>query len=182
MKITEKFLSLGKQARSGIRFTKNIERIIIHWIGPYPNQVVTSPWNWWENGSDGKGIKASAHFILKDDAVLQSLPLNEVGWHSGDQRNYDSIGIEVIPMNNEGEFSKASIETLRQLIVHIRKEIGKPLSLERHFDGVQKKDCPRFYTPLSEVLTRENQQENSTVTGDKRWEELKSFLNGGNDE
>jgi len=182
MKITEKLLSKGKNARSGLLLNR-IKKIIIHWIGPYPNQSVHSPWNWWENGSDGKGIKASAHFILKDDEVLQSLPLNEVGWHSGDDRNYESIGIEVIPMNNEGEFSKASIETLRLLIAHIRKEVGNSLTLERHYDGVQKKDCPRFYTPLSEVLTKENQQDNATEKGEQRWEKLKSFLNGGgNDE
>ena len=57
-------------------------------------------------------VQASAHYIIKDNDVLQTLPLNEVGWHSGDMRNYHSIGIEVIPMNTQGEFSKDTILTL----------------------------------------------------------------------
>ncbi|MDR2923432.1 MAG: peptidoglycan recognition protein family protein [Treponema sp.] len=168
MKITQKHLTLGKPARSGIKFAKKLERIIIHWIGPYPNQVVSTPWQWWENGSDGKGVQASAHFIVKDDDIIQCLPLNEVGWHSGDMRNYDSIGIEVIPMNVAGEFSKTTIETLKLLIQHIRQETGLDLPLKRHFDGVQGKPCPQYYTDFSKV-----------PGGQQRWEELKQILNGG---
>jgi hypothetical protein len=171
MEITQKLLSLGKLARGldgkPVKFTKPLKKIIIHWIGPYPNQDVITPWGWWENGSNGKGVQASAHFILKDKNVLQALPLDEVGWHSGDARNYDCIGIEVIPMNTEGEFSKTTIDTLKLLIKHIRKEIGLNLELERHYDGTQKKDCPKFYTPVTSL----------PESGQKRWEDLKVFLN-----
>jgi hypothetical protein len=183
MILIQRFLTLGKPARSGKKFTAKPDTIIIHWIGPYPKQTVYEPWNWWENGNaktqqlDGTGVAASAHFILKDENGLQALPLDEIGWHSGDNRNYNSIGIEVIPMNNEGEFSKQSIDTLRLLIADIRKEIGQDMKLERHYDGVQKKDCPRFYTPLSEVITREKQYNEVPMKGDERWEYLKLFLN-----
>jgi len=177
MIITQKHLSLGKLARSGIKFSKPLQKIIIHWIGPYPNQVVSSPWNWWENGSDGTGVRASAHFIVKNDDILQCLPLDEVGWHSGDSRNYESIGIEVIPKNEQGEFGSITIDTLQRLIQHIREEIGRPLPLERHFDGTQKKDCPRFYTPLSEIITKDTM--GNDQRGEQRWEKLKLFLNGG---
>ncbi|MDR2965579.1 MAG: peptidoglycan recognition protein family protein [Treponema sp.] len=195
MKITQKHLSLGKLARGGEygkdtagktiiinthkpwEFDKPPVRIIIHWIGPYPGQAVSTPWNWWENGSDGGGVRASAHFIVKDADVIQCLPLNEVGWHAGDSRNFDSIGIEVIPMNIEGEFSKLSIDTLKLVIQHIRNEIGNNLKLERHFDGVQEKDCPRFYTPLSDMVTREEQYNHVPMQGQERWEKLKLFLN-----
>jgi hypothetical protein len=173
MIITEKLLSLGKMARGDVsdttkplKFSKPLERIIIHWIGPYPGQTVTTPWNWWENGEDGKGVRASAHFILKEENVLQCLPLDEVGWHSGDNRNHDSIGIEVIPMNVDGEFSQKTIDTLKLLIQHIRKETGTNLPLKRHFDGTQGKPCPMFYTELS-----------NAAGGQQRWENLKLFLN-----
>jgi hypothetical protein len=180
MNITEKLLTFGRPARQGQRFGSKPARIIIHWIGPYPGQAVSTPWNWWENGADGKGVAASAHFIVKDGDVLQCLPLGEVGWHSGDSRNYGSIGIEVIPMNKEGEFSKVTVETLRELVRHIRKETGLALPLERHYDGLQKKDCPRFYTPCSEVITKDKNGEKQG--GDQRWQELAEYLNGGNDE
>lgn len=174
MIITQKLLSLGKKARSGIKFTKKLEHIIIHWIGPYPYQVVSSPWNDWEN-RNGEGVVASAHFILKDSDLIQCVPLNEIAWHSGDDRNFNSIGIEVIPINEAGEFSKSSIDTLRSLIQHIRKETGLDLPLKRHFDGTQGKPCPLFYTKFSPVITKD--ANGIDVNGQRRWEDLKLFLN-----
>ena len=176
MKITRKLLSTGKRARPGIKFAKPLESVVIHWIGPYPGQAVSTPWNWWENGSDGKGIRASAHFVLKNEDIIQCLPLDEVGWHSGDLRNYNSIGIEVVPMSIDGEFSRATIETLKLLVQHIRHETGRYLELERHYDGVQKKDCPKFYTPLSNAVTKD--EFGYDLNGQERWERLRQFLDG----
>ena len=170
MKLQEKFLSLGKEARgippaNPVYFGKPVDTIIIHWIGPFPKQSVVIPWQWWEDGSDKKGVKASAHFIVKGEDVLQALPLNEVGWHSGDSRNFTSIGIEVIPMNEAGEFAPDTIKTLKELVKHIR-ETYPHTTLSRHFDGVQKKDCPKYYTPLA----RDGKQ------GDERWIALRNYL------
>jgi len=185
MIMTQKYLSLGKKARGGrivdgklfnvemvngipvplerpIYFSGPVDKIIIHWIGAYPGQSVYAPYYWWEDGTNGEGVQASAHFIVKNKDVLQALPLDEVGWHSGDIRVWNSIGIEVIPMDTKGEFSQVTIETLKELIAHIRTVYPKT-KLERHFDGVQKKDCPRYYTPIVE-------------NGQERWEKLKSYL------
>jgi len=182
MKITEHLLSLGKMARGDtsntnkpLLFTRTLEKIIIHWIGPYPHHTPAGVRNWWENGSDGRGVRASAHFIIKDGEVLQCLPLNETGWHSGDTRNHSSIGIEVIPMNKMGEFSETTQNTLKELVAYIRKETGKELELERHFDGVQKKDCPRFYTPITSIL--DGDRVFNPEGGQERWENLINFLN-----
>jgi|GEM_PF-5859212 len=176
MIITQNLLTIGKRARSGINFTKPITKIILHWIGPYPKHTPAGVRNWWENGSDKNGVQASAHFIVKDDECLQCLPLNEIGWHSGDTRNHESIGIEVVPMNATGEFSTTTIQTLKELLQHIKKEIKIDLKIERHFDGVQKKDCPRFYTPSTNLVGVENREANPE-SGDQRWDELKkSFL------
>ena len=169
MIIHEQFLSLGKKARGlqgkPVLFTKPVDTIVLHWIGPYPGQTVGVPWNWWENGTDGAGVVASAHFIVKGKDILQALPLNEVGWHSGDARNYHSIGIEVIPMNDNGEFSKDTIETLKELIAYIRNTYPRA-QLARHYDGVQKKDCPKWYTPLAKDGKK----------GDERWIALRNYL------
>lgn len=172
MQITEQFLSLGKKARglrgSPVFFTKLVDTIVIHWIGPYPGQSVFSPWYWWEDGSDKTGVQASAHFIVKGKDVLQALPLNEVGWHSGDSRNYNSIGIEVIPMDTDGEFSQATVETLKELVEHIRRNTFLSAKLERHYDGTQQKDCPKWYTPFS----RDGKK------GQERWIALRNYLDG----
>jgi hypothetical protein len=164
MKLIEQYLSLGKKARSGVRFQRPVVDIVIHWIGPYPGQSVYSPWYWWEDGPDGKGVEASAHFIVKGADVLQALPLDEVGWHAGDIRNYYSIGVEIIPANTVGEYAQETIETLKDLIRSIR-EIYPGADLTRHYDGTQKKDCPRFYTPYVE-------------NGEEQWIALRNLLDG----
>jgi len=162
MNITNNFLSIGKKARSGRKFTQPVTEVLVHWIGTYI-QRITTPRDWWEFGSDGTGVAASAHFVVKDEYVIQCLPLDEQGAHSGDARNLYSIGIEVCPMNIEGEFSSQSINTLRDLVRHIQNQLGRNLEINRHFDGVQKKDCPRWYTPY-------------VSGGEDRWQLLKTYL------
>lgn len=155
MNIEKKYLSLDKKARPGKILSKP-KYIIIHWIGPFPNQSINDPWKWWENGVDGKGTEASAHFVIKDNDVLKTLPTNEVAWHAGDSRNYCSIGIEVIPNDIYGEFSNASIQTLKELITYLKELLG-PLEIVRHFDGEQKKRCPEYYVDdirWQELLSR----------------------------
>ena len=183
MVIIQKYLSLGRMARGDTRNTKNplyftqpLEKIILHWVGPYPHHTPDGVRHWWENGSDGRGVRASAHFIVKNDIILQCIPLDEIACHSGDLRNYNSIGIEVIPMNATGEFDQLTIKTLKDLIKHIGENAGKDLMLERHYDGAQKKDCPRFYTPVTSLLDGGGRVVNPNG-GNERWEALKQFLN-----
>jgi hypothetical protein len=142
MNITEKFLPIGSKCRSGYALPK-VDSITIHWIGPYPNQTVYSPYYWWRDGSDGKGVEASAHYIVKGNDVLHCIPDDEVAWHCGNREgNYSSIGIEVVPRDVDGRFDNTTISTLKELLAQL-----PPVSLKRHYDWTGK-DCPRFYTPL----------------------------------
>ena len=167
MTVQENYLSPEKLARGlqgkAVYLDKNaVDTIIIHWTGPYPKQNPATVRNWFENGVDGKGVQASVHFIIKNDEVVQTLPLNEVGWHSGDKRNYSSIGIEVIAQDESGVFSASLIASLKEVIALIRTTYPDT-NVVRHFDGVQKKDCPRYYTPLG-------------AGGEEAWETLKILI------
>jgi N-acetylmuramoyl-L-alanine amidase len=102
-------------------------------------------------------VEASAHYIVKDSEVLQAIPTDEVAWHCGSKGNYSSIGIEVIPASYNGMFSTASIDTLRSLLLLLPK-----VPLKRHYDWTGK-DCPRYYTPMSEG-------------GEERWKWIESEL------
>jgi hypothetical protein len=182
MVIRQNFLSLGRRARGQVRDTTQpqffkgpLERIIIHWNGPFPNQTPDIVRDWFEKGNGG-GVQASYHFVLKDKDVLQLMPLNEVAWHSGDMRNWDSIGICVIPENVEGKFSKESEETLRLLVRHVREATGLNLPLKRHFDGMQGKPCPLYYTTASGVVSKDS--DGGERNGQERWEDLKQFIDG----
>jgi N-acetylmuramoyl-L-alanine amidase len=150
--IEQNFIPRGKPARSGLKLA-NPTSITIHWVGPYPAQTPEVVRNWWTNGSNGMGIEASAHFIIKDDRIMQCIPLSEVAWHCGSKGNYASYGIEVVPADKEGKFSEQSIETLIYCISTLPK-----LPLKRHYDWTQK-DCPLYYTPF-------------TKDGNKHWQDL----------
>jgi N-acetylmuramoyl-L-alanine amidase len=100
---------------------------------------------------------ASAHYIVKDNRIVQCIPASEVAWHAGPKANYTSLGIEVIPANKEGKFSDLSIETLIYCVSTLPR-----LPLMRHYDWTQK-DCPLYYTPFA-------------ADGNKHWEELKARI------
>lgn len=159
MIIKQDYLPKPHPARPGLALSYPTS-ITIHWIGPYPKQSVYDPRYWWLKGPDGKGLQASSHYIVKDDNVLECIPTGEVAWHCGSTGNFTSIGIEVIPMNIEGEFSTETIDTLRALLSKLPK-----LELKRHYDWTGK-DCPRWYTP-------------AFAEGEARWEELKKELSSG---
>ncbi len=138
MNLKEQFITKNAPARPGIAM-QEITSITIHWIGPYPKQSVQEPINWWTF----QGLQASAHFVVKDEDVINCIPTSEVAWHCGcNAGNYHSIGIEVVPMNTDGQFSQASIDTLKELLKTLPK-----VELKRHYDWT-KKDCPRYYTPI----------------------------------
>lgn len=115
---------------------KELKSITLHWIGPYPHHTPAGVKDWWENG----GGEASAHYIIKDDECLQCWENDDVAWHCGNKEgNESSIGIEIIPANEKGMFSKESIATLKALLATLPK-----VPLKRHYDW-SGKDCPKYY-------------------------------------
>lgn len=130
------------------------DSITIHWTGPYPGQSPKDVRQWWIDS----GGEASAHFIVKDDEVLQCWPIDKIAWHAGCRiGNYTSIGIEVIPCDKEGRFSDKSIMTLKELLNTLP---NRPLI--RHYDWTGK-DCPKFY------VDRQKWTELLTVLGRRRF-------------
>ena len=136
--LKENFLPEGIPADSGENFQEGKpESVTIHWIGAYPWQTPEIVRSWWETG----GGEGSAHLVVKDKEVLQCWPLTKVAWHCGNiAGNRASIGIEVVPCNIEGEFSVASIATLKAVI----DDFFPGLPLLRHYDW-SGKDCPHYY-------------------------------------
>lgn len=151
MIIKQEFIVKGCVARPGIPLN-NPTSITIHWIGPYPKQQPADVIKWWTRDGIEPSQAASAHYIIKDELCVQAIPDAEVAWHCGCKGNYSSIGIEVIPMNVEGQFSADSIATLKALLQHLPK-----VELKRHYDWTGK-DCPKYYIDQHE------------------WEELKEWL------
>ena len=142
MRLVQKLIPEGQPCDTRERFADGKPDIItVHWTGPYPGQSPDDVRDWWI-GSKGE---ASAHFIVKDDDVLQCWPLDKVAWHAGCRAgNSTSIGIEVIPCNLQGRFSERSIRTLKELLDTMPR-----MQVVRHYDWTGK-DCPAYYTDNEE--------------------------------
>lgn len=137
MNLIKKFLPEGCKCDTRQNFEKGQPSVItLHYVGPFPGQTVDQVREWWEV-SEGE---ASAHYIVKDDTVMQCWPLTKVAWHAGCKAgNSTSIGIEVIPKTAAGEFSEETIKTLKELLDSLPR-----LPIVRHFDWTGK-SCPAFY-------------------------------------
>lgn len=142
MKIIEKFIPEDTKCDSKIKFPEGQPSVItLHWIGPYPGQTPDIVRDYWINS----GKEPSAHFIVKDDTVMQCWPLDKVAWHAGCRAgNLTSIGIEVVPCNVQGRFSEKTIATLKELLDTLPR-----MPIIRHFDWTGK-DCPRYYINSNE--------------------------------
>jgi len=98
----------------------------------------------YQKGQDARDRKVSWHFTVDDKAVYQSLPTNEVGWHTGSGTgNHSSIGIEVCMhpgMDEKLAYEKAALLTA---LMARRLNIALPSRVvqHHHWSG---KDCPRF--------------------------------------
>lgn len=142
MRLVKNFIPDGTPCDTHKNFPDGQPSVItIHWIGPYPEHTPEGVRKWW---IDSKG-DASAHFIVKEEDVLQCWPTEKMAWHAGCAAgNKSSIGIEVVPCNTQGRFSERTIKTLKELL-----DTLPSLPLVRHYDWTGK-DCPKFYLGVSE--------------------------------
>jgi N-acetylmuramoyl-L-alanine amidase len=93
----------------------------------------------------GNSRQASWHFSVDDgDAIYQSIPTNEIGFHAADgggAGNLSSIAIEIC-VNADGDFTKAkenAVELVRYLMDKYHIPIANVVQ-HNHWSG---KDCPR---------------------------------------
>ena len=100
-------------------------------------------------GADAQKRQVSWHFTVDDKFVYQSLPTNEIGWHSGTKAgNSSSVAIEICmhpEMDVEVGYDRAALLTA---VIAYRLGIQVPAGVFQHHDW-SGKNCPR-------VLREEN--------------------------
>ncbi len=144
--------------RQGTKITK-VKAIVIHWTEA-PNQKPTATIDYWS--SDVR--VGSAHFVIgTDGSIYQAIPTNERARHAGNPEgeykekatelfgeginpNAYSIGIEIEPIDSDGNFSQESIDSAIYLTSSLCKEfsLNPQNTVIRHYD-VTGKNCPKFY-------------------------------------
>ncbi len=128
--------------------------IVIHYVG---NPGTTAQQN--RDYFNSSESNVSSHFVIGlEGEIIQCIPLNEISSASND-RNRDTISIEVCHPDESGKFTDASYRSLVRLTAWLC-EIGSLRSSDviRHYD-ITGKLCPLYY-----------------VEHEDAWEQLKSDI------
>lgn len=95
-------------------------------------------------GSNPEAItrQVSWHYTVDDKRAVQSLPDDEIGWHTSTSKgNRDTIGIEIC-VNSDGNQAKADDNAAR-LTAHLLKKYGLALGTVVQHNRWSGKNCPR---------------------------------------
>lgn len=142
-KIDVNLLTVNKYSRPGIQL-EQVNGIVIHYVGN-PGTTAIQNRSYFENLKDSHATKASSHFIVGlEGEIVQCIPTSEMAYCSN-ERNDDTIAIEVCHETSGGKFNEDTYDAL----VHLTAFICCKYNLEiddiiRHYD-VTGKECPKYY-------------------------------------
>lgn len=112
--------------------------LTIHSTGN-PSSTARNEANWLENPSNTRA--ASFHYVVDDKECIQTIPNNEVAYHSGNSNgNNSSLSLEICESGNREKTIKNAVE----VTVQILKKYGWNVSHLRQHKDWSGKDCPRI--------------------------------------
>ena len=126
-------------ARTGVKLVE-INNIVIHYTG---NPASTAQNN--RDYFNKIDTTVCSHFVVGlDGEVIQCVPIDEKSAASNN-RNLDTISIEVCHPDSTGEFNDATYESLVKLTAWLCDNSGlKAKDVIRHYD-ITGKECPKYY-------------------------------------
>ena len=137
--VQQEFIREDGHSRSGKELTA-VNDIVIHYVG---NPGTTAQAN--RDFFDSDASNVSSHYVIGlDGEIIQCLPLDERSAASNN-RNPDTISIEVCHPDSTGKFNDAAYRSLVKLTAWLCDEAG--LSSDhviRHYD-VTGKICPKYF-------------------------------------
>lgn len=93
------------------------------------------------------------HYVIDPDGTVnQTLGLTKIGYHCAGM-NTKGVGVVLTGNFDKTDPTPAQMESLAQLTVHIEKEIGRELKVERHSD-YSTKTCPGTRFPWLDLKER----------------------------
>jgi N-acetylmuramoyl-L-alanine amidase CwlA len=142
LNIVQDYVPVGNSNRPGTRLTPS--SITIHNTDNSDAGANAAAHARYMKGADAQMRQVSWHFTVDDKFVYQSLPTNEIGWHSGTQQgNASSVAIEIC-MNSDLDvpacYDRAALLTAW---LAYRLGIKVPTAIFQHHDW-SGKNCPRI--------------------------------------
>lgn len=137
--IDVQLIDQGNPSRSGV-ILEGINDIVVHYVG---NPRTTAQQN--RDFYNQQDSDVCSHFVVgMDGEIIMCVPLTEKSASSND-RNKDTISIEVCHPDTTGEFTDESYQSLIKLVNWLRSTFN--LSTDhviRHYE-VTGKECPMYY-------------------------------------
>lgn len=126
-------------ARTGINLT-DIKNIVIHYVGN-PNTTAQNNRDYFDKAD----TTVSSHFVVGlEGEIIQCVPLYEKSAASN-ERNKDTISIEVCHPDNSGKYNDKTYESVIKLIAYLCENFSLDENdIIRHYD-ITGKICPKYY-------------------------------------
>lgn len=149
--VQKDLLPVNQWSRPGTPLEK-IDGVVIHYVGN-PGTTAQANRNYFASLASGEeGTYASSHFIVGlEGEVIQCVPLTEIAYASN-QRNEDTIAIEVCHPDETGEFSDVTYWRTVELTAWLCStfHLDPEEDVIRHYD-VTGKLCPVYYVEHPEA-------------------------------
>lgn len=143
--VDKQIIEINGSGRRGEKLT-GVTDIVIHYVG---NPGTTAQQN--HDYYDQPETTVSSHFVIGlEGEVIQCIPMDEKSSASND-RNGDTLSIEVCHPDATGKFTDASYETLVKLTAWLCDycDIGRDKVI-RHYD-ITGKACPLYFVENEEA-------------------------------
>jgi N-acetylmuramoyl-L-alanine amidase CwlA len=140
LKLVQDFVPVGSSNRPGRRLVPTT--ITIHNTDNASPGANAAAHARYMKGADARRREVSWHFTVDDTSVYQSIPTNEIAWHTATTKgNNSSIGIEIC-MNPELNVPQAyDRAALLAALMAQRFGLKMPQDMRQHHDW-SGKDCP----------------------------------------
>lgn len=141
--VQQDLLPINPYSRPGTKL-EAVNGLVIHYTGN-PGTTAQQNRSYFAGLADTGETYASSNFLVGlDGVVLQAVPSDEIAYASN-QRNGDTLSIEVCHQDETGVFSPVSTDALVRLVQWLVDHYGLSRSqILRHYD-VTGKDCPRYF-------------------------------------
>lgn len=130
-----------------------VKGLVIHYTAN-PGTSAQQNHDYFEGLKDSKITKASSHFIIGiEGEIIQCIPSSEIAYASN-ERNADTMAIECCHLDETGEFTKETYDSLVHLTAWLLGKFDiKVEDVIRHYD-VTGKECPRYFVKNQEAWER----------------------------
>ena len=147
--IDVQLLDVNPYSRPGIE-SDGITGIVIHYTAN-PGSTAQDNRDYFNGLQYSQETSASSNFVVGlDGEIIQCVPTWEVAYASND-RNYDTVSIEVCHPDESGKFTDETYRSLVQLTAWLCVKFDLTADdVIRHYD-VTGKNCPKYFVENEEV-------------------------------